>query len=181
MVSGEEKYLTVPLRISVAVAAIGILLRILHLEGANLVVLAGFVAIIPLYTFRFYKKQNKLLLDYIKIIFVLSFCVNRIFLVLHLSYREISGYISMTSFVLWLCLEGNDYVFGNKEGDGRLVNFVFSSATMAVILITVAGIIFKILHIAYADVLLVIGVIGCSLWILRELFQKRSQKGSRNE
>jgi hypothetical protein len=174
MVIGEEKFLTVPLRISVAVVAIGMLLKILHLEGADLVVLAGFAAIVLMYPFRFYKKGHKILLDYIKISFVLSFCANRIFAVLHLSYREITGYVSLISFVLWLCLEGNDYVFGKKGAGAKPINIASSSATIAAILIIVAGIIFKIMHIEYADVLLVIGIIGCSLWILKEVFEKRS-------
>ena len=75
MVKGGNTVVRNLLNISISLLLIGILFKIQHYAYAGELIFTGYGAIFILYPIRFYHKQPKVLLDYLKVGLVLSFII----------------------------------------------------------------------------------------------------------
>ncbi|MGB7395025.1 MAG: hypothetical protein WA913_11575, partial [Pricia sp.] len=101
----SKKILTVPLRISITVLLLGMLFQIAEWPYATEIILFAFSAIGLLYPIRFWKKQEKRFLDYIKLILVVFWSVNGIFRALDFTYTLFFQVVIAISFIIWIILE----------------------------------------------------------------------------
>ncbi|WP_411030575.1 hypothetical protein [Spongiimicrobium sp. 3-5] len=170
----ERKILKIPLRISIAVLVLGILLKIQQLSSnANAIIITALASIAILYTLRFWKKNKKGFLDYIKLILVVFWCANVVFSVLHLPYETFFETITFITFLIWTVMEGTAY-FGLKEGNKNidLNQILWNGVMVAGSLSIVAGIICRILYWEYATPLLLLGFFLIASYILRDTFSE---------
>ncbi|HLG04404.1 MAG TPA: hypothetical protein VI731_12470 [Bacteroidia bacterium] len=88
--------------IFLCVTIIGAMIKIMHLPGANLIILTGFITLPVIYFIHFFKKHDKHHLDILKAIWVGIFCMAAIFLILHFPYalvlKRIEGLLFLILF-----------------------------------------------------------------------------------
>lgn len=164
----KKKILGAPLRISIAFLIVGMLFKIQHWPYANLIIVSAFIAIALLYSFRFGNKEKKILLDYIKLSLVVFWSVNGIFTILHLPYKVIFQLIASISFILWLLLEGISYFKQSQETVKTDLSKIISNGIFVVAsMLTIAGIMFKIMHWPGAAYLLISGLLLGAICLLK--------------
>ena len=100
--------------ISIGIIFIGELFKILHYPGANIFLFSGIVSISLAYLVHFIKKTDKQMLDFIKVIWVCSFCLFMLVAFFHLNYRSELKVIESMLFILLLI------VFVNKNYNSEL-------------------------------------------------------------
>ncbi len=152
-------------KILIVILAVGMLFKIQHWPYANLIVVSAFSTLALSYPFRFIKKQEKKFIDYTKLILVVFWSISGIFAILHLPYKIIFQLITSAAFLIWFFMEGTQYfsVSGTEKNQKQVISsFVWGLFA----LITIAGIVFKIMHWPYALILLIIGVGIGGIWLL---------------
>ncbi|WP_394749170.1 hypothetical protein [Spongiimicrobium salis] len=170
--AATKKVLKIPIRIGIGVLLLGILFKIQQITPfANHIIVSALAAIAVLYTIRFWKKEKKQFLDYIKLILIDVWCLNVIFSVLHLPYDTILESITFISFLVWAVLEGTAYFAKeNEETDISINQILWNGMVVLGSLSVIGGIMFKILHIGYSDLLLGIGLLLIGAYIFRDTF-----------
>ena len=117
MDTSPKKILTLPLRIALAILIVGSLLKIMHWPNGNLVMNIGFATIFILYPIRFWKKDLKTLIDWIKLGLALCWALNGILTIEKLPVKNILSNITLGLFMTWVLLEGISYL--KKGGNAR--------------------------------------------------------------
>ena len=172
MYSRNEAF-KIPIRIALSILIIGSLFKIMHWPFANLVtasMVVAFSLILIFYPLRFWKKRNKLLVDYVKLLGVCAWAIRGVFSILHLNYSDI---LTLLFFGAWVVLEALNYI--KPEQNSKLsvletiANLIFAFGAVFVII----GFAFKILHWPYANLILIIGLCSAALWFLKDLFTKQ--------
>lgn len=174
------KILTIPLRIALAVLLLGMLFQIAHWPYATEIILFAFVSIGILYPFRFGKKTQKKFLDYIKLILVVFWSFNGIFMALDFAYILFFQIVIAISFLIWIILEGTAYFLDDdrKTRNNRsqvLWNLAMVLGTLAIII----GSLLNLLNWQFAIPLMVFGVVIILVYILKDIF--RPNKLERND
>lgn len=173
MYSRNEAFKT-PLRIALSILIIGSLFKIMHWPYANLIMVCAFSIIFIAYPLRFWKKSNKLLVDYIKLLGVCVWTIRGVFSILHLNYSDVLTLLTLLFFGAWVVLEALNYIKPEQEQNSKLsvvetiTSLIFAFGAVFVIF----GFAFKILHWPYANILLIIGLCSAALWFLKDLFTK---------
>jgi len=167
----NKKIFTTPLRISLVVLLLGMLMKILEWQFALHITFMAFLSTGVLYAVRFWKKDPKLFLDYVKLTLVTFWTTNGIFRIMDLPYTIIFQIIIGISFVTWFILEGSAYFMDDQRGPTNnifqlLWNFAMVIGTMALIV----GGLLKILHWEYSTHLLVLGILIIASYILKDVF-----------
>jgi len=171
----QPKILRGPLRISISVLIIGMLFKIQHWPYANVIIVSAFSSIAILYSFRFGAKKEKKLIDYVKLILVVFWCISGSLKTLHFPFQLFFQMIASIAFLSWITMEGINY-FNNETPSENKKNY--SSAiniglfTLAAVFIAI-GALFKIMHWPFAGPLLIAGVVLGSVWILKDLVVKK--------
>ena len=179
----EKKLLTTPLRVSLVILLIGVLMKILGGTYSSQIMFVAFLSIGILYTLRFWKKPKKLFLDYVKLTLVFFWTTNGIFRIMDLPYTIIFQIIIGITFVTWFIMEGSAYFMDDRRVSKNntyqlLWNFAMVLGTMALIV----GSLLKILHWEYSTHLLVLGVIIIASYILKDVFtNEKVQEEDHNE
>lgn len=170
--AATKKVLKIPIRIGIAILLLGILLKIQQLTPyANEIIVASVGLIAVCYTIRFWRKDQKLFLDYVKLILVDVWCINVVFSVWHLPYDYVFESITFISFLIWAVLEGTAYFAKeNEETDISMNQILWNGLVVLGSLSIIGGIMFKILHIGYSDILLGIGLLLIGAYIFRDAF-----------
>lgn len=169
----QKKFLTLHIRVAILVLLLGMVLKALQYSLMGTIgILLGFLGISLLYFLRFQKKEVKGSIAYIKLVLVLFWCLNGIFVVLHLPFGEIFKIISMVAFVFWCAMEGTHYFKADNENGKKISkHFILWNALMIVgALAIVVGGLFAFLSWEYALHLLVIGCALVLMYILRDVF-----------
>lgn len=96
--SGWLRYLS----ISISLLLIAILFKILHLPGADVLFIITFAAIFAIYSAWFITKQEKGLMDIIKVIWLLFFLSGALFKLMHWPYADILVAIDLILFIVLL-------------------------------------------------------------------------------
>jgi hypothetical protein len=167
-----KKILTFPLRVLVGIFILGMLVKIMHWAGGNILIITGLSAIAALYPFRFYKKENKRIKDYIKLILVLSWAFSVITGTLHLPYDNMMKIIPAITFWIWLGAEAYDFFILEKKEHAFSNYSVWSVIATAFIL---TGILLKILHWPFANILLILGFVCLVAWFIKDSLQKNKE------
>jgi hypothetical protein len=93
--------------IGIAVFIIGVLFKIQHWVGSSIIILSSLVIIFLTYLVRFLSKSNKLLVDYVKVIWLLFAFSAYYFRIMHWHFADFLLYSSYT--ILWLGLLNDIY------------------------------------------------------------------------
>ena len=170
--STYKKILTMPLRLSIVVLLLGMLMKILEWPMAKQVMLVSFAVIGILYVIRFLKKASRHFVDYVKMVLVFFWTTNGIFRIMDFPYTVLFQVIIAISFVLWFILEGTAYFLDDdrkaKNTTNQLIwNFAMVAGTLAIIV----GSILKILNWEFALPLLIGGIVILAAYILKDVFK----------
>lgn len=171
MYSRNEAF-KIPIRIAISILIIGSLFKIMHWPHANLIMVSAFSLIFIIYPLRFWKKNKKLLIDYIKLFGVCIWAIRGVFSTFHLNYSDILTLLTLLFFGAWVVLEAINYIKPEQEQNSKLsvvetiATLIFAFGAVFVII----GFAFKILHWPYANILLIIGLCSAALWFLKDLF-----------
>jgi len=170
--STYKKILTMPLRLSIVVLLMGMLMKVLEWPMAKEVMFVSFTVIGILYIFRFFKKTSRYFVDYVKMVLVFFWTTNGIFRIMDFPYTILFQVIIAISFVLWFILEGTAYFLDEdrkvKNSTNQLIwNFVMVAGTLAIII----GSILKILNWEFAVHLLTLGIVILAAYILKDVFK----------
>jgi GldL N-terminal domain len=168
----EIKILKTPLRISIAIIFIGVMFKIMHWPYRDWIMTTGFSLVAILYPFRFFKKEQKKILDYAKLFFVVSWAIYGIFSILHLPYKMGFEIARSVSFIFWIVMEGVNYLTKRERKEYRvlhIVSYVLVSISAALIFI---GALFKIMHWPGAGPMLVVGLSLAVVWFLLDFIKK---------
>ena len=169
--STYKKILTLPLRLSIVVLLMGMLMKVLGWPMAKQIMFVSFAAIGILYVFRFFKKTSRHFVDYVKMVLVFFWTTNGIFNIMDFPYTVMFQVIIAISFVLWFILEGTAYFLDDdrkaKNSTKQLMwNFAMVAGTLAIIV----GSILKILNWEFALPLLTLGIVILAAYILKDVF-----------
>jgi len=175
MLLNQKKILKTPLRVAIALLIIGVMFKIQHWPLANWIIDLGFTSIAILYPIRFWRKPDKKLIDYCKLIFVFSWAVHGVMTIHHLPYKQLFQIVTIVAFIGWLAFEGLGY---QSKDEGSVKKNDLSSIVSSVLIgfatiSTLIGVMFKILHWPGAGVILISGLSLGTLWILKEIVIKK--------
>lgn len=162
-------------RISISLFLIGTLLKVQHLpydmEMLNLSLGLMFIS----YIFRFSFKKEKLFLDYLKLVLVLSWSIQAALHLNHLPYRLPFAIVSAASFIFWFGYEGPfGYFKRPSKSDSFKKKIIPSFLYPLSIIPIVLGALFKLMHWPMAGILLILGFSFLALTILASTFSNRN-------
>ena len=172
----DKKILTPFFKILISILIIGILFKVQHWPFANGLLLIAYSLIGLLYPIRFFYKKRKRLIDYIKLILIMSWSLDGVFFTLHLPYRNWVEILVGASFLLWVILELiNFFRQFNNLGSAKEKLVILKELRPKTIfeiagLVTFLGAIFKIQHWPYGLVLLIVGLSLVCVGLLKDLF-----------
>jgi len=103
-------------KISISIFIIEILFKIMHFPFAGPMIILSFLSISILYTIHFFKKQNKVMVDYLKLIILYIAVFEWVFSLLHWPYAWEIQYMSGFIFLIFIMY----YIISEKR-NGRLI------------------------------------------------------------
>ncbi|TMM58355.1 hypothetical protein FEE95_02690 [Maribacter algarum] len=178
------------LRLSIAVAILGILFKIMHWPYPGVLLLTGTLGIAIFYSLRFSQKHPKTLLDYSKLFLLIAFLFHYKFKVFHLAYGYIFTTIMQVAFVLLISAHIREVWFldtdaDTDEIDSPSVKSKPRQRALSYLLYSLAGIgifmgyFFKILRWEFGfingNVLLTIGLLAAAITVLLGASSKEPQ------
>jgi len=89
------------LKLGVAILLIGMILKILHWSGKDLIFIIGFTEMIVVYTLSFSKKPIKKRLDYLKLIWVFTFVIIKAMSFLHYINDDL---LIIPTTIMWIAI-----------------------------------------------------------------------------
>lgn len=101
----------------VIIGIISIVMKLLHLQWSELVLILSVAIVIFGTILRFVKIEKKTILDYLKIVWFPIFLLGIVFKIMHLSGARVLLMIS--SFLVWLLIINYIYIFENKKSISR--------------------------------------------------------------
>jgi hypothetical protein len=171
----KGKAFELQLRILVATMLIGAYLHILRFEYGVYIIVFALLAGTVLYPIRFFLKEEKNFLDYVKLVFVPLYCISKVFVLLHFPYTLYLLIAAAIPGIYWFYQEGLFYFIEVKEEE---VKYSYT-LTSNVLLFTgigfeMVGYLFKIMRWPGANMILFVGTLILILWILKDylLFRK---------
>ncbi len=179
-----KKILKAPLRVSVALLLLGMIARIMEWPYAAQVVIAGFFAIGILYSIRFWNKQPKLFIDYVKLVLIVFWTANGLFRMMNFEYTLVFQIITGAAFVTWFIMEGTAYFMDDdRRAKNTSLQIWWNVAMVMGTLCIIAGSLMKILQWEYATPLLVLGIAVVAMYIVKDLFStsKMEENDAGNE
>ena len=165
------------LSLSIALALIAILFKIMHWPYAEILLVTAVGGIAIFFIIGFYQKPIKNWLDYAKLFLLISFLLHYLFRVLHLNYGYIFSYIFRMVLIFFIVAYIKDVFFSNDNSSKleeqpptskkKIINIVLYSTAVICIII---GAQFKILHWQFGflngNLLLTVGLIATALSII---------------
>lgn len=106
MLKGGNPTITRILNFAIAVFFIGIIFKIQHYAYAAELLLGAMLSIFIAYSIRFIQKQNKQLLDYLKVFFVQSWVVATVLRLQHYPYNRLASQIAFGALILVVLVSG---------------------------------------------------------------------------
>ncbi|RYD79400.1 MAG: hypothetical protein EOP53_09715 [Sphingobacteriales bacterium] len=88
-------------RLAISTLLVGVLFKILHFQGANEIMILGFLLAVVFYTIYFVKKRSKDFRSWLKLILIISLFAERSLLILHMKYAD---YLSLFNTILLLLI-----------------------------------------------------------------------------
>lgn len=172
-----KKILTLPLRLSIALLLLGMLLQILELPLGREIILLAFIATGTLYPFRFWKKTEKEFLDYTKLILVVFWATNGIFKTLDLPYTLFLQIIIAVTFLIWMLFEGTAYFLDeDRKSKNKRLNVLWNCAMVIGTFAIIGGSLLHMLGWSLAIPLMVLGILIIVAYILKDFFTPNNLK-----
>jgi hypothetical protein len=163
-----ENWFKFAVRISIGFLIIGVMFKIMHWPGANIITIGSLISIGFFSAVGFAAKKPKVTLDYIRLMLAESFVINAIFTWLHWSYKAIPWTFLFISFILWIWYDG--FAFSqNKTPKEKIPDVLLIVGGILVVI----GVIFKVMHWPGAGMMLVIGFIGVTTSYFLGAFRDR--------
>lgn len=177
-----KKILRTPLRILIALFLIGILMRVLHMPYASELLLVSFFGIGILYCIRFWKKNEKRFVDYVKLVLVVFWTANGIFRIMDFPYTLVFQIVIAVSFLTWFFLEGTAYFLDeDKRARNSMSQIIWNCAMVIGTLAIIGGSLLNILQWRFAIPLLAVGIAIVAVYILKDAFSSsKLEKDDRN-
>lgn len=177
-----KKILKAPLRVSVAILLLGIIGRVMEWPYAAQIVITAFVAIGILYSIRFWKKQPKHFIDYVKLVLIVFSTADGLFEMMNFSYTIVFQTIIGAAFVTWFVMEGTAYFMDDdRRAKNTTVQIWWNIAMVMGTLSIIVGSLMKVLQWEFATPLLFTGIIVVALYIVKDLFVKTEKSETANE
>ncbi|WP_430906874.1 GldL-related protein [Maribacter sp. 2-571] len=179
-----KKILKTPLRIAVCILLFGLMAKLLLWPYAEQTVLAGFILVSLLYSFRFIKKTQKQFLDYVKLVLIICWSANGILRMMHFPYTVFFQIVTGAAFITWFVMEGTAYFMDeDRHTKNSNVQIWWNVAMVLGTLSIIVGALMKLVHWQFAEVLLASGIIMVAFYILKDVFQvtKLEEKDTNNE
>lgn len=177
-----KKILKAPLRVSIALLLLGIIGRLMEWPYAAQVVITAFVAIGILYTIRFWKKQPKHFIDYVKLVLIVFAMADGLFEMMNFPYTIVFQIIIGASFVTWFVMEGTAYFMdGDRRAKNTTLQIWWNIAMVLGTLSIIVGSLMKILQWEFATPLLFTGIIVVALYIVKDLFSNEKKDATNEE
>ncbi|MDC0008361.1 hypothetical protein OAE12_01495 [bacterium] len=177
-----KKILKAPLRISVAFLLLGIIGRLMEWPYAAQIVITSFVTIGILYSFRFWKKQPKHFIDYVKLVLIVFSTADGLFEMMNFSYTIVFQVIIGATFVTWFVMEGTAYFMDDdRSAKNSPLQIWWNIAMVMGTLSIITGSLMKILRWEYATPLLFMGILVVALYILKDVFKTSEEPEAANE
>lgn len=151
--------------IGVVLLGVGIIMRVLHWEGQQGILIGAIVLIVLSYVFRFSLKSPKTGLDVAKLAVAILWPSSYLFGLLHLPYGVAFMTLATLSILVFFVLYIREKI---KEKHPDLVESIVSLVATIGIL---GGTFFKILHLAYATQLMNIGMLALGYIIIQSVFK----------
>ena len=164
----------VPIRVGMVLVLFGVLCRLLHWPFADLTLMSGAGAILVFYTLRYSSKRRKDFLDFLKLMLVLLWSTKTLLTAARSHDAIWIDYAALMAFVLWLLLDGfrNDVKVKRQRSNLQPALIPVDKASKRAFSVcaglTFVGVIFLIMHWNGAQTLLILGLGGASLWLLKD-------------
>lgn len=167
----QSKKNTLLLRICISILLLGNLFKIMIWPNAYQLMTIAIIGILILYPIRFFFKQEKETMDYIKVIMIVIWCLNFLF-----GFNQVFGLGALLLlFGWWLLTESASY-FSNNQ---LILSNIAKKIYYALIVISIGSIgfgsIFKVQHWPYGNILFTLGVVLASILLIVDYFV-RSKK-----
>jgi len=176
-----KKILRTPLRILIALFLVGILMQVLQLQYASELLFVSFIGIGVLYSIRFFKKQEKRFVDYVKLVLVVFWTANGIFRIMEFPYTIVFQVVIAVTFLTWFFLEGTAYFLDeDRKASNSMTQIIWNFALVAGTLAIIAGSLLNILQWAFAIPLLALGIIIVGAYILKDAFSNSKLEKTEN-
>jgi len=166
------------LRLSISIAILGILFKLMHWPYGWVLLVAGIVGLAIFYSVHFYTKSPKRLFDYTKLILLISFLIHYAIRVFHLQYGYIFRLVFQATLILTIILYVKDVLIPpnsteentpkkRKQAINSGISYLlYGIATLGILI----GAQFKILHWEFGGVtgntLLVVGLLAVVVALL---------------
>ena len=160
------------IRILISITFIAILFRLMHWPNSMYLFLIGLGGIFILYPIRFYLKKDKVVLDYIKLVFVELFCFTRFVKIHHLLKIDTLIIVTEIIGVIWVLFEIFNFINNVKPRYEPIIPKLNSNYFFILIILT--GALFKLMHWPYANILLVIGFVVLALFFIYDTLKHKS-------
>lgn len=166
------------IRAALATLLIGLVMRVLHWPYATGIIFTSFAALLILYIIRFFKKEEKNTIDFIKMALVLFWTTNGLLTILKFPYTLVFQIGTALTFIAWFAMEGTAY-FMDKDRKIRnsvteiIWNFVMVIGVLTIIL----GGLMHLLSWEYSIPTLTVGLTIVTSYILKDIFSSpKAQK-----
>lgn len=94
-----------PVRFAIGILLIGVMFKVMHWTGGNLITSIAFGLILVLYGAKVVNKKKRIPLDFIKLILIGFWCIQGVLKINHLPYSSIFIYGFWITVAVWLILE----------------------------------------------------------------------------
>lgn len=171
--ASDKKILSIPLRISMCFILLGFIFKMLHWQLASTLLTLGFISILVLYAFRFWKKPKKTFMAYNKLILISFWAINGLIQIFQLPFALYTQIILVLSLILWAVLEGTTYF--SKENKNKKLNtaiIVWNLIMVLGSLAIISGGFLMLLELDYSLPLLTLGVFMITIYVFKDVFVK---------
>ncbi|WP_196888369.1 hypothetical protein [Aureivirga sp. CE67] len=90
-----------PVRFAIGILLIGIVFKVNHLSGGNLIISISFGLILLFYAIKVFKQKYRRTLDFIKLILIGFWCIQGILSINHFLYSSFFRYGFWISLLVW--------------------------------------------------------------------------------
>ena len=168
--TGKPKALTLPLQLAVAAVLIGAALKLQHWPGSLLMLAVGNAAVLVLYPIRYSQKQDKKLIDHVKLLLAITWSLNGIFITFDLPYKSYFKFVSAALCLAWIVIENIGY-FNDSSHSNTTATFASPYFALAALL-TIGGAMLYIRHWPFALLVTCSGIAVGMIWVFKDLFKK---------
>jgi len=175
----SNKVLKTPLRLTITSLLIGMLLRILNWPYGFEIMFVSFCTLVLMYAYRFYKKEPKKTVDYIKMLLVIGWSTNGLLNLLDYPDTLLFQLLTGVTFVVWFVMEGTAYFMQeDRRINNTLGTILWNIALVVGALAIIAGSLLNVLEWRFAVPLLSVGISIIAAYIAKDIFNTETPQNN---